>query len=166
MKGKGEKTELPLVLSGWKDIANYMGMGVRTVQRHERYLALPVRRPAGKPRGSVVATKAEIDAWVIASPIREAFHLTRPGLPVATTEPIKNGIEKMTALRDQMEALRNEVDTLVHLLRESLQGLRRDLKQNQWRETLPLHNPVARFSNQEQLDRLAISPSPGHSRYH
>ena len=35
------------VLSSWKDIAKYMGKGVRTVQRWERHLGLPVRRPNG-----------------------------------------------------------------------------------------------------------------------
>ena len=35
------------VLSSWKDIARYMGKGVRTVQRWERHLGLPVRRPNG-----------------------------------------------------------------------------------------------------------------------
>jgi hypothetical protein len=44
-----------MILKGWKDIAKYLGCGVRTVQRWEK-LGLPVRRPAhrvasfGKPR--------------------------------------------------------------------------------------------------------------------
>lgn len=94
MKASPKKMEEPQFLSGWKDIANYLGKGVRTVERYERELGLPVRRPAGKPRGSVVATKAEIDAWVAASPIREAFHLARSvaDLPPGTTTGIMNGL--------------------------------------------------------------------------
>jgi len=65
------------LLSGWKEIANCPGKGVHTVQRYEYSFVLPVRRPAGKARGSVVATKADLDAWVLASPLREAFNLTR-----------------------------------------------------------------------------------------
>ena len=57
-------------LGGWKQIANYLGMGVRTVQRYEREQGLPIHRPAGKSAGSVVATKAELDRWVTAGSIR------------------------------------------------------------------------------------------------
>jgi hypothetical protein len=52
------------IFSGWKEIARYLGKGVRTVQRYEREVGLPVHRPAGKPRGSVITTKAELDRWV------------------------------------------------------------------------------------------------------
>lgn len=57
-------------LTGWKEIANYLGKGVRTVQRHERELGLPIHRPNGKSAGSVIATKKELDDWVEASPTR------------------------------------------------------------------------------------------------
>lgn len=52
------------ILGGWKDIANYLGEDVRTVQRYERELGLPVRRAAGKTTVSVIAVKSELDAWV------------------------------------------------------------------------------------------------------
>jgi len=52
------------VLSGWKDIANYLGKGVRTVQRYEQTFQLPVRRPSGGPRGAVIASRPELDDWV------------------------------------------------------------------------------------------------------
>jgi len=57
-------------LSGWKQIANYLGMGVRTLQRYERERGLPIHRPAGKSAGSVVATKAELESWVTAGAVR------------------------------------------------------------------------------------------------
>src|SRR5215470_14511393 len=87
----------PQVLSGWKEIASYLGKGVRTVQRYEIELSLPVRRPAGKSYGSVVATKAELDAWVGASPIREAFHLARmsAGEVATTAQDIKTAVLEM-----------------------------------------------------------------------
>jgi len=58
------------IFSGWTEIANYLGKGVRTVQRYERELGLPIHRPAGKSAGSVIATKAELDRWVTAGSIR------------------------------------------------------------------------------------------------
>jgi hypothetical protein len=55
---------MPNALTSWKEIAQYLGKGVRTVQRWERMLALPVRRPVGKDRGIVVAYTEELDAWL------------------------------------------------------------------------------------------------------
>ena len=52
-----------MILKGWKDIAKYLGCGVRTVQRWER-LSLPVRGPAKHKHSAVVAISAEIDAWL------------------------------------------------------------------------------------------------------
>src|SRR5215831_4406762 len=75
VKERQKKRESQQFLNGWKEIAGYLGKGVRTTQRYERTLGLPVRRPAGKPSGSVIATRAELDGWVKASPISEIFHL-------------------------------------------------------------------------------------------
>jgi len=50
-------------LNGWKEIANYLRLGVRTVQRYEKNFDLPVRRLAGKPRSLVFAITQEIDGW-------------------------------------------------------------------------------------------------------
>jgi len=135
MKNKQKRADSPRILSGWKDIANYLGKGVRTVQRYERELALPVRRPAGNPTGSVVATTAELDAWVSASPIRESFRLTTatPVSSLATNE-IKNGVAEMRKLREQMADLRSELRASLHSLRESIHGVQHGLHEGQWRE--------------------------------
>lgn len=58
----------PAVLSGWKQIADYLQKGVRTIQRYERDMRLPIHRPAGKARASVIASKLELDEWVSRSP--------------------------------------------------------------------------------------------------
>lgn len=50
-------------LNGWKEIAMYVGRGVRTVQRWES-LGLPVRRPKSRLRSAVVCTTREVDAWL------------------------------------------------------------------------------------------------------
>ena len=51
-------------LGSWKEIANYLGREVRTVQRWEKADGLPVRRLLHAKRGSVYAFAAELDAWV------------------------------------------------------------------------------------------------------
>ena len=56
------------VLNSWKEVAVYLGRGVRTVQRWELELGLPVRRPRGKSRSAVIAFKPEIDQWLSRTP--------------------------------------------------------------------------------------------------
>lgn len=50
------------LLSGWKEIANYMHQGVRTVQRWE-LMGLPVRRVRNRRRSPVIAFAEELDVW-------------------------------------------------------------------------------------------------------
>ena len=51
------------ILTSWKEIADYLHRGVRTVQRWEITCNLPVRRPSGHLRGSVLALKKDLDDW-------------------------------------------------------------------------------------------------------
>jgi len=51
-------------LSSWKEIAAYLGKGVRTVQRWEQEFGLPVRRPNSTMKGVVAATPEELDDWL------------------------------------------------------------------------------------------------------
>jgi hypothetical protein len=132
--GQKKRAEGPKFLSGWKEIARYLGKGVRTVQRYERELGFPVRRPAGKSHAAVIATKAEVDAWVAASPIREEFRLSRVKIdsPLANLEDLKRRMETMGALRDQMAALRLEFRASVQNLAESIEGMHGEID-NHWR---------------------------------
>ena len=52
-----------MVLSGWKDIAEYLRCSVRTVQRWERK-GLPVHRPVPGKRAHVVTYSEELDSWL------------------------------------------------------------------------------------------------------
>ena len=56
------------VLNSWKEIAQYLGRGVRTVQRWEQDLRLPVHRPRGRARSAVIALKPELDRWLAQTP--------------------------------------------------------------------------------------------------
>jgi hypothetical protein len=51
-------------LTCWKEIAQYLHKGVRTVQRYEQQMGLPVRRPQGRGNGVVLAFSDEIDVWM------------------------------------------------------------------------------------------------------
>jgi hypothetical protein len=54
----------PSVLQSWKEIAAYLGRGVRTVQRYENEFGLPVRRFDAKGKSAVMALKEDIDRWL------------------------------------------------------------------------------------------------------
>ncbi|HLW79383.1 MAG TPA: hypothetical protein VKU44_07265 [Terriglobia bacterium] len=51
-------------LVSWKEIAAYLRCDIRTVQRWEQELGLPVHRPPGGKGHRVFALPAEIDAWL------------------------------------------------------------------------------------------------------
>jgi hypothetical protein len=113
------------ILSGWKDIANYLGRGVRTVQRYERELSLPVRRPAGKSKGSVIARQSELDTWVASS------RLTDSQLPAASVlsgfTSLKNLISEMDDLAERVKRLRLEISAHREMLRESVRRIQREV---------------------------------------
>ena len=50
-------------LDSWKEIASFLGRGVRTVQRWEREEGLPVHRLDHTKRGSVYASPPELTVW-------------------------------------------------------------------------------------------------------
>lgn len=64
-----ENGHQPGILNSWKEIAQYLGRGVRTVQRWEAELGLPVRRPRGKRRSAVIAVTGELDRWMQHRPL-------------------------------------------------------------------------------------------------
>jgi hypothetical protein len=59
-------------LSSWKEIAQYFSRGVRTVQRWEAELGMPVRRPHGGSRTAVMAIREELDTWMTSRPFRNS----------------------------------------------------------------------------------------------
>jgi hypothetical protein len=91
--GVQDNSGLPNCLDGWKDIAACLGRDVRTVQRWEKSLGLPVQRVQDSKSGSVYAFRSEIDAWrrergrktsqerlsVVAPPAKTSEHTTAEG---------------------------------------------------------------------------------------
>jgi hypothetical protein len=68
-------------LSSWKEIAQYFGRGVRTVQRWEAMLGLPVRRPHGRSRSAVMAITDELDEWLSGARLRPGVFNNGNGKP-------------------------------------------------------------------------------------
>jgi hypothetical protein len=85
------------LLSGWKEIANYMHQGVRTVQRWE-LIGLPVRRVRdNRHRSPVIALAEDLDLWA------RSLHV-----------PLRDKIEE---LRATISSLENQIRSLKRQLR-------------------------------------------------
>jgi hypothetical protein len=57
-----KETPKPKVLTSWKEIAEFLGVSVRTAQRYEE-IGLPVRRLGSEKGRQVSAETVELDAW-------------------------------------------------------------------------------------------------------
>ncbi len=67
MSDPGQHLDTAPRLNGWKEIANHLGKGVRTVQRWEKVYGLPIHRLGGDGGEIVYAYRHEVDAWLVAS---------------------------------------------------------------------------------------------------
>src|SRR5215475_1870514 len=73
----GAAAEKPQMLNSWKEIARFLDRGVRTVQRWERDLQLPVHRIGKGKRSPVYAFVPELKFWVATSGVNST-HPERP----------------------------------------------------------------------------------------
>jgi hypothetical protein len=90
MPGSGQSLEGRL--DSWKEIAAYLGRGIRTAQRWELEEGLPVHRLAHEKRGSVYARREELAAWWESRRLKLA---AQPGAEMADA-PIVPRLERVT----------------------------------------------------------------------
>jgi hypothetical protein len=133
------------VLFGWKEIANFLDAGVRTAQRYERKHGLPVRRPAGKSAGAVIASVAELEAWVSARPLARVYKFSDQPRPVLAWEGLQASIRRMHHLMDETNQLKNEIRATVRTLHSSIHVVSPESK------TLPGYN---RHHENDALENL------------
>ena len=93
LASKGNRRQL---LSGWKEIANYLHRGVRTVQRWE-LIGLPVHRVKSKRLGPVIAFAEDLDVWA------RSLHV-----------PL---LDRIQVLRATISSLEAEIRSLKHQFR-------------------------------------------------
>jgi dipeptidyl aminopeptidase/acylaminoacyl peptidase len=79
-------------LDSWKEIAAYLGRGIRTVQRWEREEGLPVHRLAHEKRGSIYARREELAAWWES----RRLTLAAPSTSDAGDAPVAPRLERVT----------------------------------------------------------------------
>ena len=133
------------LLNGWKEISQYLGRGVRTVQRWETLYKMPVHRPADRDRSAVVAFADDLDNWLRQTRMEGAPYV-RPTIVVMdhpTEETLSNRKltleiakfnvltaytpQELMATADRFDAHGFVIDTT--LVSEKTAGICRELKQ-------------------------------------
>ena len=103
------------MLSSWKEIAAYLGKGVRTVQRWERELRLPVRRPIAHDKRIVIALPEELDHWVQRN-LAVSGANTGSGNAAARHAEVERMHRLLAHMREEMRKVRARTEHLVELL--------------------------------------------------
>jgi hypothetical protein len=119
------------VLTSWKDIARYMGKGVRTVQRWELDFGLPVRRPQGSNKKAVLARPHDLDAWVA---LRCTSRSQQPPRAADRSVPQFSKLALLNAQIETSRKLREDNHELMAQVRSQLMELRRQVLELQNRE--------------------------------
>jgi hypothetical protein len=82
---------------------------------------LPVHRPAGRLRGSVIAAKSDLDAWVVSRPTRDIPVLMDSNHDSsALLDQLKTELAKFKRLREETAESRQALAKSRKVLRESL----------------------------------------------
>lgn len=110
-------------MSSWKDIAQYLGKGVRTVQRWERHLGLPVRRPVGaSQKSAVLLYRDDVDAWLATRfSTRGVQRAEKPQIHETSSSArsrLREGIQTARELRTAHHALAEQISASIRLLTE------------------------------------------------
>ncbi len=99
------------VFTCWKEIASYLGKGVRTVQRWENQFGLPVQRPNSKSKGTVRASRQELDVWLHNRWSSRSPH-TWAAVQLSASENIKTSRRLREEQRRRMSELRKSLIAL------------------------------------------------------
>lgn len=118
----------PELLTSWKEIASYLGKGVRTVQRWEQQFGLPVRRPNEKTKGIVHATRQDLDQWLELQWSQRPKEFARAnGIDSAHIEMVRASIQQSVELRRANRELVAHVRTSLENIFNECQTLARSL---------------------------------------
>lgn len=99
------KSQSHAILNSWKEIAAYLGRGVRTVQRWEQELQLPVHRIGKGRRSPVFAVVSELKFWTVTSAGRNAYNMVER----QAMQPDSNGPKREAQLAARLHQLAQAV---------------------------------------------------------
>ncbi len=96
------------MLSSWKEIAHFFGKGVRTVQRWEKTLDLPIHRPPGAPSNVVLARTSDLEEWMHRGPIPRTELDSATSTSIASLPSLEHAVAQLAKLNgisvEQVEA--------------------------------------------------------------
>ena len=120
----------PELLTSWKEIASYLGKGVRTVQRWEQQFGLPVRRPNEKFKGIVHVKREELDQWLRDQWSQRPKEFAQAlALDTRSLEMVRARIEESVALRMANRLLLKELRHGVSSMYEECQAMHRKMNE-------------------------------------
>jgi hypothetical protein len=111
------------LLSSWKEVAGYLGRGIRTVQRWEK-MGLPVRRIGHGQRAPVIADARAIDRWLQTAKSR-GFEQAAPESLLSVQGKLHQSIERSYSLQLQMLALHESQQDSMQRLVLNIRALQR-----------------------------------------
>jgi hypothetical protein len=139
------------ILNGWKQISNHLDRGVRTAQRWEVLLGMPVHRPALKDRSAVVAFSDELESWLSRTPTEARNEC------VATDNRVTDGNN------DRSEILLRALDNLSTVVRQScdllsqMQALQAQLRRSRSRRIASKPVPSPRRKQRSRVERTVLT---------
>ena len=121
-------------LDSWKEIAQYLRRGARTVQRWEREEGLPVHRHQHGKLGSVYAYPGELDAWFTSrgSQLEPEPRSVPSGMPSVAVLPFTD----LSAEADQAYFCDGIAEEIIHAL-SRIDGLRTASRTSSFRFRAP-----------------------------
>ncbi len=120
------------VLKSWKEISAFLHVTVRTAQRWERELGLPVHRPRSKRGSAVLGFTGELRAWLEALPAAKAQMDPPAAGPASETESVAStyGGTLATDLLWKRPSRPVDRDKEVEILRQLSQQIARQDRQS------------------------------------
>ena|SRR5690348_3064282 len=94
------------ILSGWKEIANHLHQGVRTVQRWE-LIGLPIHRVRRSGSSPVIAFAEELNTWEAAAPVRLLDVIGKLNAKVESLEREVRSLKRIAQTRKRNKPSRN-----------------------------------------------------------
>jgi hypothetical protein len=143
------------ILNGWKEVSNYIERGVRTAQRWEALLGMPVHRPALKDRSAVVAFSDELDRWLARTAPDSQDEVLARGVVLSRIQ------ESLRALNEQAAEVASQSRMLREQLGHSRENRRKmaDARDAKAAGAAPsLAKPVVAFKRERALGRTLTLP--------
>jgi len=82
------------VLKSWKEIAAYIDRDIRTCQRWEKELRLPILRISARRKASIFAYKTELDQWFVEKSRNGLLHRNSDGALTTEDSPLRDTMRR------------------------------------------------------------------------